>query len=78
MAESFSSTLVRGPLSIEACIELAMAAAVGQRPYQVVVWGATGFTGRLVCEHLVRDYKVGANGPSFVCSAELTYGHYAL
>ncbi|KAF6259628.1 hypothetical protein COO60DRAFT_1638196 [Scenedesmus sp. NREL 46B-D3] len=24
---------------------------------QVVVWGATGFTGRLVCEHLVRDYQ---------------------
>jgi hypothetical protein len=22
----------------------------------VVVWGATGFTGRLVCEHLVRSY----------------------
>lgn len=27
------------------------------RPLHVVVWGASGFTGRLVCEHLVRDYK---------------------
>lgn len=26
------------------------------RPYQVVVMGATGFTGRLVCEHLARHY----------------------
>ncbi|KAL6762558.1 Saccharopine dehydrogenase-domain-containing protein [Haematococcus lacustris] len=31
-----------------------MAAAV--KPYQIVVWGATGFTGRLVCEHIVHDY----------------------
>ncbi|WIA42929.1 hypothetical protein OEZ86_008843 [Tetradesmus obliquus] len=31
--------------------------AAATRPYQVVVWGATGFTGRLVCEHLVRDYQ---------------------
>ena len=27
------------------------------RPFQVVIWGASGFTGRLVCEHLSRDYK---------------------
>ncbi|GFR43446.1 hypothetical protein Agub_g4528 [Astrephomene gubernaculifera] len=27
------------------------------RPYQVVVWGASGFTGRLVCEHIARDYQ---------------------
>ena len=25
--------------------------------YNVVVWGATGFTGRLVCEHIVSDYR---------------------
>jgi short subunit dehydrogenase-like uncharacterized protein len=24
------------------------------REYQVIVWGATGFTGRLACEHLAR------------------------
>lgn len=27
------------------------------RLYDVVVWGATGFTGRLVCEHLAKHYK---------------------
>ena len=26
------------------------------RPYQIVVWGASGFTGRLVAEHIARDY----------------------
>jgi len=28
------------------------------RAFDVTVWGATGFTGRLVCEHLARDYAV--------------------
>ena len=28
------------------------------RPYKVLVWGASGFTGRLVCEHLAKDYAV--------------------
>ena len=28
-----------------------------ERPYQIVVWGATGFVGRLVCEHISRDYQ---------------------
>ncbi|GAB4819277.1 hypothetical protein N2152v2_006323 [Parachlorella kessleri] len=27
------------------------------RPFHIVIWGATGFTGRLVCEHVARDYK---------------------
>jgi short subunit dehydrogenase-like uncharacterized protein len=30
------------------------------RPFNVVVWGSSGFTGRLVCEHLAKDYKNGA------------------
>uniref|UniRef100_A0A7S3RBG0 Saccharopine dehydrogenase NADP binding domain-containing protein n=1 Tax=Dunaliella tertiolecta TaxID=3047 RepID=A0A7S3RBG0_DUNTE len=30
--------------------------ALAARPYQIVVWGATGFTGKLVCEHISRDY----------------------
>lgn len=29
------------------------------RPYQIVVFGATGFTGRLVCEHLLQHYPKG-------------------
>ena len=27
------------------------------KPFNVVVWGSSGFTGRLVCEHIARDYK---------------------
>jgi len=26
------------------------------RKYNVIVWGATGFTGKLVCEYLAREY----------------------
>jgi short subunit dehydrogenase-like uncharacterized protein len=29
------------------------------RPYDVVIWGATGFTGKLVAEYLLRQYGVG-------------------
>jgi hypothetical protein len=45
----------------------AKAAQLGQRPVQVTVWGASGFTGRLVCEHLVQNYQVrswGYAGPA--------------
>lgn len=28
-------------------------------PYQVVVWGASGFTGRLVCQYLAEQYGIG-------------------
>jgi hypothetical protein len=38
----------------------AAGAKLGQRPVQVTVWGASGFTGRLVCEHLMQNYQVGA------------------
>lgn len=34
-------------------------ASMSTRPFHAVVWGATGFTGRLVCEHIARDYKGG-------------------
>jgi uncharacterized protein YbjT (DUF2867 family) len=37
---------------------MATQAAAGPRPQQIIVWGATGFTGKLVCEHLARDYQV--------------------
>lgn len=37
----------------------AASAASATRPYQVVVWGASGFTGRLVCEHIAQTYQVG-------------------
>ncbi len=29
------------------------------RPFHIVVFGATGFTGRLVCEHLLNHYPQG-------------------
>eukprot|EP00803_Ostreobium_quekettii_P002918 evm.model.scf_2725.1 EVM.evm.TU.scf_2725.1 scf_2725:11911-17424(-) len=29
----------------------------GARPYQIIVWGATGYTGRLVCERLATEYQ---------------------
>lgn len=39
-------------------------AATSARPYQVVVWGASGFTGRLVCEHIAKDYQVRLRPPA--------------
>ena len=33
-----------------------------ERPYDIVVYGATGFTGRLVAEYLTRHY--GQEGPA--------------
>ncbi|GMH34094.1 hypothetical protein BSKO_01928 [Bryopsis sp. KO-2023] len=27
------------------------------RPFQVIVWGASGYTGRLVCEHIAAEYQ---------------------
>ena len=29
-----------------------------QRQYDIVVWGATGFTGQLVCEYLASNYNI--------------------
>ena len=30
-----------------------------ERAYDVIVWGATGFTGRLVAEYLLERYGIG-------------------
>lgn len=30
---------------------------VSARPYDVVIWGTTGVVGRLVAEHITRDYQ---------------------
>ncbi|MDH4047751.1 MAG: saccharopine dehydrogenase NADP-binding domain-containing protein [Gammaproteobacteria bacterium] len=38
---------------------MTMAAEKAQRAYDIVVWGATGFTGRLVLEYLVKNYPQG-------------------
>uniref|UniRef100_A0A7R9Z2J5 Saccharopine dehydrogenase NADP binding domain-containing protein n=1 Tax=Chlamydomonas euryale TaxID=1486919 RepID=A0A7R9Z2J5_9CHLO len=34
-----------------------MASSRASRPFDVIVYGASGFTGRLVAEHLARDYQ---------------------
>lgn len=31
--------------------------ALQVRPFEIVVWGASGFTGRLVCQHIAKDYQ---------------------
>ncbi|GAX74962.1 hypothetical protein CEUSTIGMA_g2408.t1 [Chlamydomonas eustigma] len=31
--------------------------ALQARPYEIVVWGATGFTGKLVCKHIAQTYQ---------------------
>jgi short subunit dehydrogenase-like uncharacterized protein len=31
---------------------------MADRTYQVVIWGGTGFVGKLVAEHIARDYAV--------------------
>lgn len=31
---------------------------MAERTYQVVIWGGTGFVGKLVAEHIARDYAV--------------------
>ena len=34
---------------------------MSEREFDVIVWGATGFTGRLVVEYLVETYGVGGD-----------------
>ena len=36
------------------------------RAFNVVIWGANGFTGKLVCRHAALDYQVGPCLP--ICS----------
>ena len=61
-------------------IVVGMATSVS-RPYQIVVWGATGFVGRLVCERLAAEYPVrhplsSADAQGVFCrAASATCGH---
>ena len=34
-----------------------------KRSYDIVVWGASGFTGKLVCQYLMKNYGAG-EGPA--------------
>lgn len=36
-------------------------AKVSKRPYSIVVWGASGFTGELLCEQITQKYPVRVN-----------------
>ncbi|WP_338446879.1 saccharopine dehydrogenase NADP-binding domain-containing protein [Pelagerythrobacter marensis] len=38
---------------------------MAQREFDIVVYGATGYTGRLVAEHFVREYGDAADGPKW-------------
>ena len=35
-----------------------MVTPITQRPHDLVIWGATGVVGKLICEHLARSYTV--------------------
>jgi short subunit dehydrogenase-like uncharacterized protein len=52
MMQDFQSQLVRtSSLIIKALLVRNMG-----RPYEIVVWGSTGFTGKLTCEYLAKTY----------------------
>jgi short subunit dehydrogenase-like uncharacterized protein len=40
---------------------MARSVAVSDREFDVILWGATGFTGALVAEHMLSTYGVGGN-----------------
>lgn len=49
---------VKGSSALGAAIATAAGMAEQRRDFDVVVWGATGFVGKLVCERLARKYQV--------------------
>ena len=42
-------------------------AKVSKRPYSIVVWGASGFTGELLCEQITQKYPVRFSSWACVC-----------
>ena len=30
-----------------------------KRSYDIIVWGASGFTGKLICQYLLKNYGAG-------------------
>ena len=47
-----------------------MAAAAAARAYDLVVWGGSGFTGRLAAEYLAKRYTPGSPDPNSKGSSE--------
>lgn len=38
---------------------------MAEREFDIIIYGATGYTGRLVAEHFVREYGASADGPKW-------------
>jgi hypothetical protein len=53
-----SSKKIRGQAASASVVASAASMTEVQRDFDVVVWGATGFVGRLICERLARKYQV--------------------
>ena len=47
---------------------------MANREFDIIVYGATGYTGRLVAEHFVREYGNTAKGPKWAM-ARMGNGH---
>jgi len=56
-AESTFTKIFISILSMKKNIEDGTA-EMADKTYQVVIWGGTGFVGKLVAEHIARDYAV--------------------
>lgn len=68
-----SSKQIRGQAASASVLASAASMTEVQRDFDVVVWGATGFVGRLICERLARKYQVrSCTSPPVSCS---TTGH---
>lgn len=54
-----SSPLLCTALWVSAhCMQSLHVRMTSARPYEIVVWGATGSVGKLVCEHVAQNYQV--------------------
>lgn len=43
---------------------------MASRAYDLVIWGGSGFTGRLAAEYLARRYTPGSSDPAAVAASE--------
>ena len=67
-----SSKQIRGQAASASVAASAASMTEVQRDFDVVVWGATGFVGRLICERLARKYQVrSCTSPPASCSTNV-------
>jgi len=45
-----------------------------RRNYSIIVWGASGFVGKLVCQHIAQDYPVRPDGAVLSGAGSLKHG----